>query len=765
MAADTEEYWSEEEVQVGDGAATTEEGVPLHAGRARPGSDAEPRYPGAWQRVRHEDDPPQVVELSQLGAGAEEWGWLAQELAPLGTLTRLRRCESALMWEAFALERRRLVRTRTRTRTAPSSWRVGARCWGAEQGRGDASGGRGAATQALALAQDTHERLLFHTSSASVDQIFSEGFDQRLANDRGNFGKGIYFSDDPRKCNSYWRGGGGERYMFVCQVLLGDPKTYATGCTDPSLVREPERSSSGGFGGGGFGGGGGGFGGGALMAGGGGLPAAASFFGRAGAASFFGGAGRGVAATGRRGAARHTTDRFDSVMGKADGRYNEFIIYNNARAFPCFAIYYRPHAHTAERPVSVGRALAPPAPHGVSQQRRKPNRPVKLPKPAKMTLTFVNKSDRDLALFWVCPAKGEQPMGVVKAQGGTQRVSSYHGHRWLVKDGATSVKDLTLGAPGWGGKKQHTVTIETRELGAQRGGEAAGESGEMRLAIEASSVQWVMERGLAAARAAAAGAAGVAHTVSHAPSADQDDVLYSALVQFRKAESDRACCLPFQILKNDTLQQLVLLKPTTLQDLSTVAGISAHQQRMFGTRLLGVINEFVSKETAGPSHAVALALVREKKGDAQAALQAWCQRQALTCDPPPATAAAAAVATAAAATSATAAATAAPTTAFPQPLRAVTNDNTGKSVVAGGAAAGRPGGAEETSKRRPPPMSITNQGHRARKKRKGRPMMMNAVPPPLGRRLAPPAAAAAAAAAEAQAASEAPEVIDLCDDD
>eukprot|EP01049_Picozoa_sp_SAG25_P018650 SAG25_NODE_5468_length_655_cov_0.508993_1_plen_91_part_10 len=91
MAADTEEYWSEEEVQVGDGAATTEEGVPLHAGRARPGSDAEPRYPGAWQRVRHEDDPPQVVELSQLGAGAEEWGWLAQELAPLGTLTRLRR--------------------------------------------------------------------------------------------------------------------------------------------------------------------------------------------------------------------------------------------------------------------------------------------------------------------------------------------------------------------------------------------------------------------------------------------------------------------------------------------------------------------------------------------------------------------------------------------------------------------------------------------------------------------------------------------------
>ena len=42
---------------------------------------------------------------SGVSSGAPAWRRL------LGTLTRLRRCESAHMWEAFALERRRLVRT------------------------------------------------------------------------------------------------------------------------------------------------------------------------------------------------------------------------------------------------------------------------------------------------------------------------------------------------------------------------------------------------------------------------------------------------------------------------------------------------------------------------------------------------------------------------------------------------------------------------------------------------------------------------------
>jgi superfamily II DNA helicase RecQ len=86
------------------------------------------------------------------------------------------------------------------------------------------------------------------------------------------------------------------------------------------------------------------------------------------------------------------------------------------------------------------------------------------------------------------------------------------------------------------------------------------------------------------------------HQSTVAKATDSDDVLYSALVQFRKAESDRASCLPFQILKNDTLQQLVNLKPKTLEDLSNVAGISANQQRMFGSRLLDKIKEVVEDQ-------------------------------------------------------------------------------------------------------------------------------------------------------------------------
>ena len=46
----------------------------------------------------------------------------------------------------------------------------------------------------------------------------------------------------------------------------------------------------------------------------------------------------------------------------------------------------------------------------------------------------------------------------------------------------------------------------------------------------------------------------------------------------------------------DTLQQLVNLKPKTLEELSTVAGISANQQRMFGSRLLDKIREVIEEQ-------------------------------------------------------------------------------------------------------------------------------------------------------------------------
>lgn len=102
--------------------------------------------------------------------------------------------------------------------------------------------------------RDLNEMLLYHTTSASKEVICEEGLDQRLSgmnykNDFGNFGKGIYFrqaifvkeftgamfpppltlvwllpsSDDPKKCDSYWKKGKPRR-MFACYVLLGDIK-------------------------------------------------------------------------------------------------------------------------------------------------------------------------------------------------------------------------------------------------------------------------------------------------------------------------------------------------------------------------------------------------------------------------------------------------------------------------------------------------------------------------------------------------------------
>jgi hypothetical protein len=82
-----------------------------------------------------------------------------------------------------------------------------------------------------------NETLLFHTSSAEVSTICSEGLDQRLAR-RGRFGSGVYFSDNPVKCHSYWKGSG-PKIMFACYVLLGTVKEYPHRQMDASLLREP----------------------------------------------------------------------------------------------------------------------------------------------------------------------------------------------------------------------------------------------------------------------------------------------------------------------------------------------------------------------------------------------------------------------------------------------------------------------------------------------------------------------------------------------
>jgi hypothetical protein len=90
---------------------------------------------------------------------------------------------------------------------------------------------------------DLNERLLYHTSRAKPELICAEGLDQRLGA-VGSFGRGIYFSDNPRKCDMYWHchsQSSSTRKMFACRVLLGDIKVYAAGKVDHSLVREPSK--------------------------------------------------------------------------------------------------------------------------------------------------------------------------------------------------------------------------------------------------------------------------------------------------------------------------------------------------------------------------------------------------------------------------------------------------------------------------------------------------------------------------------------------
>lgn len=93
---------------------------------------------------------------------------------------------------------------------------------------------------------DDNFALLFHCTKDldNVDNILREGFDERMAQG-GLLGKGIYFSDEPRKSIGYDRCGG---VIFICGVLLGDCFTHdwsgtSIGCTGSfgNLVKEPEK--------------------------------------------------------------------------------------------------------------------------------------------------------------------------------------------------------------------------------------------------------------------------------------------------------------------------------------------------------------------------------------------------------------------------------------------------------------------------------------------------------------------------------------------
>jgi hypothetical protein len=85
---------------------------------------------------------------------------------------------------------------------------------------------------------DMNEKILYHCSRAPKDKICSEGLDTRLSNN-GLFGRGIYFSDIPSKCDGYV--GGPEKLMYACKVILGCVKVYPKSRSDPQLTREPPK--------------------------------------------------------------------------------------------------------------------------------------------------------------------------------------------------------------------------------------------------------------------------------------------------------------------------------------------------------------------------------------------------------------------------------------------------------------------------------------------------------------------------------------------
>ncbi|KAL8563971.1 hypothetical protein ACOMHN_025302 [Nucella lapillus] len=94
---------------------------------------------------------------------------------------------------------------------------------------------------------ELNERYLYHGTQANKHCLSEEGLDHRLSF-QGCFGRGIYFSDNPRKCMQYatstsnsLHSRGTSPMMLVCRVLLGESKVYDHGIKNSNLKREPEK--------------------------------------------------------------------------------------------------------------------------------------------------------------------------------------------------------------------------------------------------------------------------------------------------------------------------------------------------------------------------------------------------------------------------------------------------------------------------------------------------------------------------------------------
>eukprot|EP00051_Salpingoeca_urceolata_P023659 m.406082 g.406082 ORF g.406082 m.406082 type:complete len:718 (+) comp20134_c1_seq48:409-2562(+) len=85
---------------------------------------------------------------------------------------------------------------------------------------------------------DANEQALYHCTRADLADICSEGLDYRYSNSTGNLGPGLYFSNNPLKCDSYAKPGA-PPVVLRCHVTLGKVKTYPKGSSDRNLRVEP----------------------------------------------------------------------------------------------------------------------------------------------------------------------------------------------------------------------------------------------------------------------------------------------------------------------------------------------------------------------------------------------------------------------------------------------------------------------------------------------------------------------------------------------
>lgn len=195
--------------------------------------------PEPWVKVRGVDDSPTAVPLEATNpAHRELWDSIVCTMETVGEVICIARNEHYDLWESFVQEKMKMMRRHSRSGRWRGTWNVGSGCYPC------GSGSSGAIPERYCNSNDfevLHERALFHTTGATTETIFRDGFDSRLSN-AGSFGRGIYFSDDPKKCDHYWRGHSKDtRVMFIAQVLLGEAKAYPRGQSDQHLTREPER--------------------------------------------------------------------------------------------------------------------------------------------------------------------------------------------------------------------------------------------------------------------------------------------------------------------------------------------------------------------------------------------------------------------------------------------------------------------------------------------------------------------------------------------